>query len=585
MAERRVSLFGRVSLLGRVSLFDRVSSFIRASFSAAGRGNGAGAGGDDIDGGRPVVTRVTTGLAGLLVLVALIAPDRISHLTPGAFVRIPVEALLAVPLLLVLPPAVRRVAAVVGGVILGLLTIVKVVDMGFYAVLARPFDLVLDWGLFADAVRFLTGSIGRAGAIGAVLAAAVLAAAVLVLMTLAVLRLTGLVARRTTTAIPAVTVLGVVWITCAALGAQLVPGLPVAARSDASLIYHRALQVRAGLHDRQAFAAEAAVDAFGDTPDEKLLTGLRGKDVIVSFVESYGRDAVEDPALAPQVDAVLDEGTRRLKAAGFASRSAFLTSSTAGGGSWLAHATFHSGLWINNQQRYRSLVASDRLTLSRAFRRAGWRTVGVEPGTTYAWPEGAFYGYDRIYDAHHLGYRGPHFSWSTMPDQYALSAFERFEGGKRDRGPLMAEITLTSSHNPWTPVPRLIDWKDVGDGSVFGPMAAAGDPPGVVWRDRARVRTQYRRSIEYSLGSLISYVETYGDDDLVLVFLGDHQPAPIVTGADAGRDVPVTIVARDPAVLDRISGWGWQDGLNPGPHAPVWRMDAFRDRFLTAFAR
>jgi hypothetical protein len=87
----------------------------------------------------------------------------------------------------------------------------------------------------------------------------------------------------------------------------------------------------------------------------------------------------------------------------------------------------------------------------------------------------------------------------------------------------------------------------------------------------------------YSLNSLISYVETYGDDNLVLVFLGDHQPAPVVTGEDASRDVPITIVAHDPAVLDRISGWGWQDGLKPGPHAPVWRMDAFRDRFLTAF--
>jgi hypothetical protein len=36
-------------------------------------------------------------------------------------------------------------------------------------------------------------------------------------------------------------------------------------------------------------------------------------------------------------------------------------------------------------------------------------------------------------------------------------------------------------------------------------------------------------------------------------------------------------------VLDRISGWGWQDGLKPGPQAPVSRMDTFRDRFLTAF--
>jgi hypothetical protein len=100
---------------------------------------------------------------------------------------------------------------------------------------------------------------------------------------------------------------------------------------------------------------------------------------------------------------------------------------------------------------------------------------------------------------------------------------------------------------------------------------------------RAEARAGYRRAIAYSLRTLVSYVETYGDDDLVLVFLGDHQPAPVVTGPHAGRDVPVTVVARDPAVLDRIAGWGWQEGLRPGPDAPVWPMDAFRDRFLTAF--
>ena len=47
--------------------------------------------------------------------------------------------------------------------------------------------------------------------------------------------------------------------------------------------------------------------------------------------------------------------------------------------------------------------------------------------------------------------------------------------------------------------------------------------------------------------------------------------------------MPITIIAHDPAVLDRISGWGWQDGLRPEPDAPVWPMDAFRDRFFAAF--
>jgi len=39
-----------------------------------------------------------------------------------------------------------------------------------------------------------------------------------------------------------------------------------------------------------------------------------------------------------------------------------------------------------------------------------------------------------------------------------------------------------------------------------------------------------------------------------------------------------------PLGLDRIAGWGWQVGLAPRPDAPVWPMDAFRDRFLTAYA-
>lgn len=73
------------------------------------------------------------------------------------------------------------------------------------------------------------------------------------------------------------------------------------------------------------------------------------------------------------------------------------------------------------------------------------------------------------------------------------------------------------------------------------------------------------------------------DDDLVLILVGDHQPAEVVSGPDASHDTPVTVLTRDPAVLDRIAGWGWDDGMLPAPQAPVWRMDAFRDRFLAAF--
>ena len=336
--------------------------------------------------------------------------------------------------------------------------------------------------------------------------------------------------------------------------------------------------------DRESFAANAAADSFANTPGKELLTGLRGKDVIVVFVESYGRSAIEDPGLAPPVTAVLDAGNRQLRAAGFGSRSTFLTSPTAGGGSWLAHGTLLSGLWIDSQQRYDDFAASQRLTLTSAFRRANWRTVGVMPGNDGPWPQSESLGYDRIYDAKDMGYHGPRFSWATMPDQYTLLRFEHTEHARGNRPPVMAEITLVSSHAPWEPLPRLIKWGDVGDGSVFDGMATADDKPeAILTRNPERVRTDYRTSIAYSLSSLISYVENYDDDKLVLIFLGDHQPSPIVTGPGASRDVPITIVTRDRAVLNRISQWGWQEGLKPRPQAPVWPMDAFRDRFLTAF--
>ena len=533
----------------------------------------------------PVLRRVLTVLAGLFVFCALVIPKTIDQLTPAAFMRIPVEGLVAVGVLLVLPARPRRIVAAVVGALLGLLTIVKIIDMGFLATLDRRFDPVLDWTLVDEAYDFVRASFGGAAAVGASVLACLLVVGVMILMTLAVLRLTGLVAGRRRPATIAVAVLSVVWLGAAALGAQVVASVPLASRSLAALVYQDAQQVPVSLHDRAQFEAQGSVEAFRNTPDNQLLAGLKGKDVVLTFVESYGRSAVEDPRYAPVVDAALDEGTQALKAAGFAARSGFLTSPVAGGGSWLAHATFGSGLWISNDQRDRSLVSSDRLTLTSAFQKAGWDTTAIMPGTISAWPDAKFYGIDRVYGRDDLGYKGLNFSWSPMPDQYTLAQFQQREYGKPGRPPMMAEVVLTSSHVPWTPVPKIINWSAVGDGSGYDALVRATPGPAVVWQNPDRVRADYRDTIAYALDSLVDWVKTYADPNLVLVFLGDHQPAPIITGDNASHDVPVTIVAKDPAVLDRITDWGWTDGLRPAFTAPVWKMDAFRDKFLTAFGQ
>lgn len=522
-------------------------------------------------------------LAGALLVASLLLPNQPDRLTPAAFVRLPGEGIVCAAVLLVLPATARRAGAVALGVVIGLVTLLKCLDIGFHSILFRSFDPVLDWRLLGSAADYLRETSGSTGEGAVVAGALLLSVAVPVLTAAATVRLTSLMVRHRARSVRVVLVLGTAWTTCVVLGLRT-DGAPVAAALDAGLLGDRAQQVRVSLADARLFRRQAAVDAFARTPPDRLLTGLRGKDVLFTFVESYGRSAIEDPELGPRVDAVLRKSTAALGAAGFQARSGWLRSPVTGGGSWLAHSTFLSGLWISNQQRFRTLTSSDRTTLTGSFRRAGaWRTVGVVPGVLVTWPEGRFFGLDHVYDGRHLGYRGPDFGWSQVPDQFALETFERREFGRRGRHPLMAEIVLTSSHYPWAPVPRVVDWAALGDGSVFRQVRRGGRTEKEVWSSPAGVRAAYRASIEYSLTSLVDFLRRYGDENTVLVFLGDHQPVPTVTANSTRRDVPVTLVAHDPRVLARLSGWGWTKGLQPAPNAPVWAMDGFRDRFLTAF--
>ena len=529
--------------------------------------------------------RLLTAGAAVLLFAALVLPREIGQLGPGAFLRLPVEALAGAVLVLVLPARAGRWAATAGGALLAVLTALKAIDMGFREALGRPFDPVADWSQLGSGVGFVADAAGDAAAVAAVVAAVLLVVALAVLMALSARRIARVLRAHRRRSARTVAVLAACWVTLAALGAQLVAPVPMASRSAASLAVQMARQVPQSIADQRAFAARFAADPYRDVPAGQLLGGLHGKDVLLTFVESYGRSALEDPQIAPLVTPTLDEGTRRLTAAGYSARSGWLTSPIAGGGSWMAHATFQSGLRVSDQKQFELLAGSDRLTLSSAFRRAGWETSAVMPGTTLPWPEGRMYDFDRIHDSTALGYRGHAFTGFHTPDQYTLSAYDRLEHDRPGRGPLMTEIPLVSSHWPFGPLPHTVDWSQLGDGSVYDKQANAPDPGPAGYGDPQTIRTEYGRSIAYSVDSLVSYVQTHGDDNLVLIMLGDHQPAPAVTGSGASHDVPVTIVARDRKVLDRIAGWGWQPGLRPGPDAPVWPMEDVRDRFLSAFAR
>jgi len=421
----------------------------------------------------------------------------------------------------------------------------------------------------------------------AVAAAVVIGLAALVIPAVAVGQLTRVAARHRERSLWTVAVLTVAWALCWVFGAQI-SGVGIASTSAAHLAVNEVRAVQADLRGQARFGAVLArADAYRYTPPNRLLKGLRGKDVLLVFVESYGKMAVQGTSFSPAIDAIVNAGTQQLQADGFSSRSGWLISSTWGGGSWLADATLQSGLWVNTPSRYSELVASKRSTLTSLFRRAGWRTVADVPATHVAWPEGhSFYHYDKAlveglwevaqesWDRKSLGYHGPGFGFSPMPDQYALQSLQKLELATRHRSPVFSEIDLTSSHAPWTRIPRLISWDRLGNGSIFNrlPIERTG---------LTDTQQGYGESIQYALRALYSFVERYGTKNTVLIVLGDHQPARVVE--QAGHDVPITIIAHDPNVISRLTSWGWTDGMLPGSAAPVWPESAFRNRFLNAF--
>ena len=211
------------------------------------------------------------------------------------------------------------------------------------------------------------------------------------------------------------------------------------------------------------------------------------------FVESYGRVAVQGKTtFSPgSVGAVLDEGDRRLRAAGWGARSAFLTSPTFGAASWLAHSTLQSGLWVDSQRRYEQLLGANRLTLTSAFEKAGWRTVFDVPANTRDWPEGesVLPASTQLYDPHATSAtRGRS---SAMPPCPTSTRWTPSAGTSSPTppGPVMGEIDLVSSHHPWAPSPLLVPWAEVGDGSVFDD---APTPARVVRRAHDALRTVHR---------------------------------------------------------------------------------------------
>ncbi len=511
-------------------------------------------------------------IAILLLHGLLLVPTYPDNIVPGAFLYLPAELpllLLAFALPLGRVGAILRVALVLA---LSLFTAIKIANFIAFLVFARPFNPVVDPSLVPIALETLGLAnvwLGIAAGVAMVLLVAGIVAGLI------------WVSRRLSTPGSRPAVIGVAVVLLAGvIGFRFAPPLKdYAVWQAAAFTRDQAANVRGSLAAAAQFRRDVAADPFRDIPGERLLTRLRGHDVLLIFVEAYGRHALEDSASPPVAQLAASEAA--LRAAGYGMRSAWLVSPTFGGASWLAHGTFVTGLWIDDHQRYNTLFVSDYKTLISDFGRAGWHTVAVMPLFTRPWPEGGFFGYDRIYTSTNLGYAGPPFGYITMPDQYVLSAFDAREMQAPGRKPVMVEMALNSSHLPWTPRPHFLPWENVGDGAVFAD-AREGSEFDVDWLDKDKMRGHYHKAIAYTLQTVFSYLTDKITQPALVIVVGDHQPISPIAGSSASHDVPIHILSRDPSLLDSFAGW--TDGLMPSAQSPVWKMDAMRGHILNAFS-
>lgn len=308
---------------------------------------------------------------------------------------------------------------------------------------------------------------------------------------------------------------------------------------------------------------------------------VKGADVFLIFIESYGAVSYDRPELNTKLAASRAHLEAAIRSTHRGVVSAFVESPTFGGGSWLAHVSLLSGIEVRDPDKNALLMTQQRDTLAKAFGRRGFRTVALMPGLRQSWPEGVFYGFDEIYGADRLAYRGPEFGWFAIPDQYSIDRLDALEVTKPDRAPLFVFFPTISTHFPFSPTPPYQpDWRRISTERPYdGPAivkAYAGEPN---WVDFV---PGYVEAMTYDFASIEGYLRKRSDRDFVMILLGDHQPPAAVSGEGAPWDVPVHVIASRQSVLDGLVAHGFQSGLTPA-RPPLGPMHSLLTVLLDAF--
>ena len=307
-------------------------------------------------------------------------------------------------------------------------------------------------------------------------------------------------------------------------------------------------------HQQKALAPSPAFDSD--------LGALRGADVNLFLLESYGRIVFSNAEMHAQLKPSRDALAAQIAAAGMQVVSAFAASTTFGGGSELAHLALLSGINTGDPLVHDLLLTTQRPTLVTAFRNRGYETFGMYPALSWDWPEKSFYRFDKFIDARDLAYKGPNLGYWKLPDQFALARLNQLYPITLETPKRFTFFPSITSHMPFHPVPPYLpDWKKILIEKPFdeAQMAAVNAQK----EDWFNLRAGYTGMMDYNYQWLAGYLAQPRAREALFIVLGDHQPAGVVTGPGATWDVPVHVISRNPALLQRFVAQGFRPGLEP----------------------
>jgi len=457
-----------------------------------------------------------------------------------------------------------------------LLTVARYLEITAPALYGRPVNLYWDLRHVGNVARMLAQAAGAPATVGLAAALLALSAIVFAALRLAWRRVsdaaTDAAERRVLTGFAGT--LAVVWLAGSA-GHAPAPGwlrfsLPVSVTFADQL----GLMARAFAEARLAPGADGT--AAASAPPS--LEALAGDDVLLVFLESYGSVTLREPALAARLAGERERLAQVVAATGRGAASATVVAPTFGGNSWLSHLSLLTGRDVTDPGAYARTMQGAVETLVGDFARAGYETLALMPGLRQAWPEGAFYRFDRMLGAGALDYRGPEFGWWRIPDQFALARLDAEPRAARSRFVFFPTI---SSHAPFRPTPPYQpDWTRLVGPAPFGAEAERAIAMAPDWKN---LTPAYGDSIAYALQWLAGYLERHAAAPVTLVVIGDHQPPAAVSGPNSDWTVPVHVISRRDAVLDALVGAGFTAGLEPPP-APLGTTGGLRPLLTRAFS-